>query len=185
MKIQSILAAVSALALLTACSTQNTVSGTIVDATMNTVTVSTTDGATVTFGTMEADRSECNGLPLGAPITVTYSGQIEDNFATAVRISTPADYCLLIGDWILMTESTEQGISIRVEGEAASINMETLSYEGWSLDNGKLQLYGKSIGNGQTIDFIEEWTIDKVDEHNLYLRNDNGDVEIRRHYIRR
>ena len=137
MRILGIIASASATLMLTACSSQTTVSGIISDASMNTVTVSTADGETVTFGTMEADRSQCNGLPLGAPITVTYSGRIEDNFATAVKISTPAEYCLLIGDWILLTESTEMGISIRVEGEAASINMATLQYEGWSLDNGK------------------------------------------------
>lgn len=183
MRILGIIASASAILMLTACSSQTTVSGIISDASMNTVTVSTADGETVTFGTMEADRSQCNGLPLGAPITVTYSGRIEDNFATAVKISTPAEYCLLIGDWILLTESTEMGISIRVEGEAASINMATLQYEGWSLDNGKLQLYGKSIGNGQTIDFIEEWVVDKIDEHNLYLRSEDGSME--QHFIKR
>ncbi|MFR6415868.1 MAG: hypothetical protein ACLUNS_09265 [Alistipes shahii] len=46
---------------------------------MNTVTVQAlTADETYTFSTMDADKSEAEGLLLGAPVVVDYTGKLED-----------------------------------------------------------------------------------------------------------
>ena len=78
--IKSLIAAL-AFAGLTACADNSpkTFSGFITDASMNTVTVrALTDESTCTFATTAADKSDANGLLLGAPVTVDYTGKLED-----------------------------------------------------------------------------------------------------------
>ena len=79
MKRMKIMVAAIALCGLAACSdnTPKSFTGTITDASMNTVTVENAEG-TFTFSTMDADKSEANGLLLGAPVTVNYSGKLEE-----------------------------------------------------------------------------------------------------------
>ena len=150
MKRMKIMVAAIALCGLAACSdnTPKSFTGTITDASMNTVTVENAEG-TFTFSTMDADKSEANGLLLGAPVTVNYSGKLE-----------------AVGNWTMpdpIDPDGVMGIRIMVEGEAQSINMATLRYTSWELQGeaGKILLKGQSIGNGQTIDFTETATIAK------------------------
>ena len=70
--IKSLIAALT-FAGLTACADNSpkTFSGFITDASMNTVTVrALTDESTCTFATTAADKSDANGLLLGASVTV-------------------------------------------------------------------------------------------------------------------
>lgn len=53
------------------------VSGTIVDATMNTITIETMEGMQLSFGTADADKSDASGLLLGSRVTIYYVGEIE------------------------------------------------------------------------------------------------------------
>ena len=82
MKSIKIMAAAIALCGMTACgdNTPKTFTGFITDASMNTVTVENAEG-TFTFSTMDADKSEANGLLLGAPVVVDYKGKLEDGAA--------------------------------------------------------------------------------------------------------
>ena len=84
MKSIKIMAAAIALCGMTACgdNTPKTFTGFITDASMNTVTVENAEG-TFTFSTMDADKSEANGLLLGAPVVVDYKGKLEDGAAAA------------------------------------------------------------------------------------------------------
>lgn len=69
----------------------------------------------------------------------------------------------LVGNWIeVMPVNLQfiQGVTLNDDGTAASIGMATLKYESWGLTDNKLVLNGKSIGNGQTIDFSD--TLDIV-----------------------
>ena len=70
----------------------------------------------------------------------------------------------LLGNWteILPPSSNfVQGMTLAKEGKASSIGMATLQYESWQLlSDEQLVLSGKSIGNGQTIDFAD--TLDVV-----------------------
>lgn len=175
MRTNFVLPALFAALLLGGCqSKHNSLTGTIGDATINTVTVVTTDGDKVTFGTMDADRSDCHGLLVGSPVTIEYEGDIENGIGTAVAVATSREYNLLIGDWTYRNGDFEQGFSLRIEGEAEQIGAATLLYSAWQLDGDTLSLAGCSIGNGQEFDFIETWTIADLDEDTLKLEGENG-----------
>ena len=106
--------------------------GKIVDGTMNTVTVeSPADGRRVTFTTEDADMQEAYGLLLGNTATVTYRGKLGET-TPALKVVTDPAYVTAIGRWVEpnpIDPEQEQGIEIRVNGVAASINMLTLRYE--------------------------------------------------------
>ncbi len=63
-----------------------------------------------------------------------------------------------------------QGFLLEKGGRAESINMHTLLYENWKKNGDVLTLEGKSIGNGQTIEFSEEYRIEKVTAEELVLK---------------
>ncbi len=76
------------------------------------------------------------------------------------------------GNWIeVMPFSIDvvQGMNLNPDGKAKSIGMATLQYERWKAEDDKLILWGKSIGNGQTIDFSDTLTIVSVTADSLLL----------------
>ena len=166
MKRMKIMVAAIALCGLAACSdnTPKSFTGTNTAASMNPEPVDNDEGS-FPFATMEADKSEANGLLLGAPVTVNYSGKLEEG-AAASKVATDPTYAEAVGNWTMpdpIDPDGVMGIRIMVEGEAQSINMATLRYTSWELQGeaGKILLKGQSIGNGQTIDFTETATIAK------------------------
>lgn len=77
--------------------------------------------------------------------------------------ATQKDMKDFAGNWIeVMPANTQyvQGVTLNTDGTASSIGMATLKYESWSLSDDRLILNGKSIGNGQTLDFSD--TLDVV-----------------------
>lgn len=95
--------------------------------------------------------------------------------------------------------SIYQGFTLKADSICSSINMATLKYSKWSVyrevgsgnceDSGNLQgssgceksghkivLHGRSIGNGQTIDFIDTLTIQKLSADSLIVLNSGGAV---------
>ena len=180
--IKLILAALAVCAL-AACAdnTPKTYTGFIADATMNTVTVrNLTSEETYTFSTMNADKSEANGLLLGAPVVVDYKGKLEEGVA-ATKVATDPTYAEAVGDWTMpdpINPDGVMGIRIEVEGEASSINMATLVYKSWELQGeaGKILLMGQSIGNGQTIDFTQTGVIAKDAEGRYTLSIEGTDA---------
>ena len=166
--IKSLIAAL-AFAGLTACADNSpkTFSGFITDASMNTVTVrALTDESTCTFATTAADKSDANGLLLGAPVTVDYTGKLKDG-AAATKIATDPTYAEAVGKWTMpdpIAPEGVMGVEIMVEGAARSINMATLVYTSWELQGeaDKILLKGQSLGNGQTIDFTQTGMIAKT-----------------------
>ena len=132
MKSIKIMAAAIALCGMTACgdNTPQTFTGFITDASMNTVTVENAEG-TFTFSTMDADKSEANGLLLGAPVVVDYKGKLEDG-AAAAKVATDPTYAEAVGKWTMpdpIAPEGVMGIDILIEGQARSINMATLRYK--------------------------------------------------------
>ena len=177
MRTNFLLSALFAALMIVGCqSKHNSLTGVIGDATVNTVTVVTTDGDKVTFGTMDADLSDCHGLLIGSPVTIEYEADIENGIGTAVAVAvaTSREYNLLIGDWTYRNGDFEQGFSLRIGGEAEQIGTATLLYSAWQLDGDTLSLAGRSSGNGQEFDFIETWTIADLDENTLKLEGENG-----------
>ena len=165
--IKSLIAALT-FAGLTACADNSpkTFSGFITDASMNTVTVrALTDESTCTFATTDADKSDANGLLLGAPVTVDYTG---------TKIATDPTYAEAVGKWTMpdpIAPEGVMGVEIMVEGAARSINMATLVYTSWELQGeaDKILLKGQSLGNGQTIDFTQTGMIAKTADGNYTL----------------
>lgn len=151
-----------------------TFSGVITDASMNTVTIrALTADDTYTFSTMDADKTDANGLLLGAPITVDYTGKLEEGTA-ATKVATDPTYAKAVGTWTMpdpINPESVMGVEIMVEGEAKSVNMATLVYASWELQGeaDKILLKGQSLGNGQTIDFTETGVI---------ARNAEGDYTL-------
>ena len=182
MKSIKIMAAAIALCGMTACgdNTPKTFTGFITDASMNTVTVENAEG-TFTFSTMDADKSEANGLLLGAPVVVDYKGKLEDG-AAAAKVATDPTYAEAVGKWTMpdpIDPEGVMGIDILIEGQAQSINMATLRYTSWELQGeaGKILLKGQSVGNGQTIDFTETGIIAK-DADGVYTLTIEGNKTV-------
>lgn len=71
-------------------------------------------------------------------------------------------------------QGREQGLLLEKGGKAQSINMATLIYTGWSLNGDTLTLRGKSIGNGQTIDFTQSYAVKTLDAKHLVLQDEDG-----------
>lgn len=102
-------------------------------------------------------------------------------FACQKRDGTPTKEDtedLLAGSWVqpvVGLEGQMEGFTLGADHSAQSINMHTLSIEGWDVEDGYLNLKTKSIGNGQTIDLIVAYKIDKLDKDSLIL-SENGNV---------
>lgn len=85
----------------------------------------------------------------------------------------------VVGEWIEPIPGMEgqiQGIKMEEGGSASSVNMATLVYESWKQEGNQLILTGKSIGNGQTIEFTDTMAIKKLTADSLVL--DNQGIEI-------
>lgn len=156
------IAAAAAFAGLAACCSNEpkTFTGVITDATMNTVTVkSDAEDKTVTFTTEDADKSQANGLLLGAPVTVDYTGCLKE-VMPATKVATDATYADAVGRWMMpdpINPEGGMGVSIEIEGVAQSINMATLRYASWELtgEAGKIVLKGESEGSGAPATFTQ------------------------------
>lgn len=88
------------------------------------------------------------------------------------------------GYWLEETGADQkfvQGLILYPDGTASSIGMETLKYEKWTVQNNRLILSGKSIGNRQTIDFSEEWLVIEISPRTMKLKTSGN---YRRHYQR-
>ena len=150
------------------------ISGTIAEASMNTLTVQTSaDGATYDFSTMDADMSEANGLLLGAPVVVDYKGKLGE-VTTATKVATDPTYAEAVGRWVMpdpINPEEVMGVELSIEGVARSINMATLRYESWELQGeaGKILLKGVSEGSGEPIAFTETATIARNADGTLAL----------------
>lgn len=181
---KKIFVCITAAGMLAGCgeSEPKTFTGFITDATMNTVTVSTlTSDATYTFSTVDADRSEANGLLTGAPAIVDYKGRLEDG-AKAIKIATDPTYAAAVGRWTRpdpIAPDNVMGIELLIEGAAQSINMATLRYTSWELQGeaDKILLKGESVGNHQTITFTETGILSKEADGRCTLTiEENGTV---------
>ena len=79
----------------------------------------------------------------------------------------------LVGKWVQPVPgmpAMEQGFVLEEGGRAASVNMATLTYEAWEVEDGRLILSGKSVGNRQTISFSDTFNIEKLTSDSLVLR---------------
>lgn len=87
------------------------------------------------------------------------------------------------GQWVEPIPGMEnqmQGIDLKKDGKASSINMATLQYENWEKNGDMLILSGKSIGNGETISFSDTLIIEKQTKNELTLKEGNRTINYQR-----
>ena len=84
----------------------------------------------------------------------------------------------IVGTWtqpIPGMEGSEQGFVLENEGKASSVNMATLQYETWDKIGNVIFLKGKSLGNGQTIEFTDTLVVASLTADTLNVTR-NGQV---------
>jgi ADP-ribosylglycohydrolase len=82
----------------------------------------------------------------------------------------------LIGSWVEpnpINENEFQGIEIKENGIAESINMATLIYKKWWKEADKLVLVAESVGNGTTSLDTIKYEIVKLNEKELELKDND------------
>lgn len=93
---------------------------------------------------------------------------------TGVLLACGGHSFSVVGSWVEPIPGIEgqvQGIKMEEGGVASSVNMATLVYESWKQEGDQLILTGKSIGNGQTIEFTDTMDIEKLTADSLVLGN--------------
>ena len=168
---------------LTACApeTPQSVHGIVTDASMNDILVVTDQGDTVAISTMDADPAKVPGVLVDDSVTVTCIGEkVGGNRilkATELVVTAHSPYYYIQGKWIEpnpINADEVQGFELKQDGTASSINMATLAFQQWNLENGELLLKSQSIGNGQTIEGTDTLRIDKLNADSLVLSRDGN-----------
>lgn len=93
-------------------------------------------------------------------------------FMTVIAF-TACDENGIEGEWVEPVPGMEnqvQGINLKKDGKASSINMATLRYESWEKKDNKLILSGKSIGDHEAISFSDTLIIEKLTKEELTLK---------------
>ncbi|MDD7153585.1 MAG: lipocalin family protein, partial [Candidatus Cryptobacteroides sp.] len=85
----------------------------------------------------------------------------------------------LVGIWVQPVPGMAlvQGIELKEDGSARSVNMATLKYESWELDGRSIVLRGTSIGNGTSGTFSDTLRVIRADRDSLILRKGSLSLE--------
>lgn len=90
---------------------------------------------------------------------------------------------VLIGSWEEpnpINKNEVQGIEILKGGEAKSINMATLVYKNWWVENDKLFLVAESIGNHTSSIDTTSYTITNIDSSSLTLTDSSLTIKYKK-----
>ena len=142
---QRILAVLSAGVLLFAGCRQSsfpTVEGSVIDATIHSVTVQTPEGGSFTVSTLGTDPMLVPGVLPGDEVRIAYETLPDGETFRAVRldITTPSAYRLLPGIWRDCAEAEEVGLVLAEDGSARAVGLGGLTLQDWSLDGEDLVL---------------------------------------------
>lgn len=160
-----------------ACSNgrEQSVTGIITEATMNTMMITTAQGNSLNVSTLDAERIVKDGILLGDTATVYYKEKSKHGVIMATKVvvvPVQDESAAILGTWVEPVPGMEeqmQGVRLETNGMAESVNMATLLYEHWKKDGETLLLSGKSIGNGQTLAFTDTLHIVNVTTDSLVL----------------
>ena len=88
----------------------------------------------------------------------------------------------LCGIWIQPVPGLHmvQGVELKSDGSARSVNMETLRYERWELEKESIILHGLSIGNGVSGEFSDTLGIVRLSLDSLILQKGDFVIEYSR-----
>lgn len=154
--------------------------GVVFDASMNTIFITDAySGDTLVFSTNDATKTATDGILIGDTAQVFFKGDLSTGLSAtpmvATKVIVTSAVSPLFGSWVEPIPGMDgvQGIKFDKAGIASSVNMSTLVYETWKLDGNNITITGKSIGNGQTIDFTQIAKIQKLDADSLvYIVDD-------------
>ena len=182
---------------------EKTITGVVGDASMHNFMLVTLEGDTLFVSTMDQEPGDVSGFESGDTVRVDYIEEEEEpgsstiptakkvtrkmkkkmlaaTLLTSLLAACGGNSTSIVGAWVEPVPGMEgqvQGINIEEGGIASSVNMATLVYESWKQEGDQLVLTGKSIGNGQTIEFADTMAIKKLTPDSLIL--DNQGMEIR------
>ncbi len=163
-------------------STPENSSGYVVDASMNNITIVTAKGDTLNISTMDADPQKVIGVALGDTVNVTYTKYKLENGnvlrALELKIIGHVKNISVIGSWVTpnpINSKEVQGMRLKEDGTAVSINMATLVFQKWKMQDKTLILTSKSIGNKQEFECIDTLQINKLDADSLVL-SQHGEI---------
>ena len=132
-----------------------TVTGVVVDASMNNIMVRTDAGDTVDISTMDTDPAKVPGVLIDDSVRVVCAGKDVDGVkvltAQELTVTVHSPYYYIQGAWF----------------EPNPIN--------WSLADGKVMLTAESIGNGVNAETTDTLQVVKLDADSLVLAQ-NGQV---------
>lgn len=154
--------------------------GTVLDATMNNLTMITDKGDTINISTMDTNPQKVQGVLINDSVKVTCKSESVDGAtmlkATELTILAHSPYYYIQGSWVEpnpINAKKVQGFTLKEDGTASSINMATLQFSKWSLNNQTLILSYTSIGNRETIEGTDTLNLVKIDADSLVLSSHN------------
>ncbi|MEG1580246.1 MAG: lipocalin family protein [Bacteroidaceae bacterium] len=124
----------------------------------------------------QTNRKYSNGM-LDGNICVVHYKKAKEGYLIALAFSTLKGYTDAVGCWTMpdpLDSQKRMGIEVQVRGQAKSINMATLPYSSWTLGDKEnlIILYGKSIGNGTTLNVESKGVISKKNGKLIMTLND-------------
>ena len=159
-----------------------TVTGVVVDASMNNIMVRTDAGDTVDISTMDTDPAKVPGVLIDDSVRVVCAGKDVDGVkvltAQELTVTVHSPYYYIQGTWLEpnpIKASEMQGVTLEADGSAVSVGMATLQFKNWSLADGKVMLTAESIGNGVNAETTDTLQVVKLDADSLVLAQ-NGQV---------
>ena len=164
-------------------SVEKTVTGTVIDATMNNIVLVSDAGDTLNISTMDTDPATVPGVLLNDYVNITYKVEKMEDVALlqakALTIIRHSPYFYIAGTWVEpnpINPDEMQGFTLNQDGTASSVNMETLIFKSWAFDTQTLMLTNESIGNKQTLIGTDTLTIVKLDADSLVLARREGSL---------
>lgn len=155
-----------------------TYTGVVYDATMNNITLITDKGDTVNISTMDTNPQKVPGVLINDSVQVTCDNKEVDGVkvltAKDLSILVHSPYYFIAGTWVEpspINDKEVQGFALKDDGTASSVNMATLQFNKWNLNNRILTLNYTSIGNKQTIEGIDTLDVVRIDADSLILSN--------------
>ena len=159
------------------------VTGTVIDATMNNITLLSTAGDSLNISIMDADPVAVPGVLLYDSVSISYKseklGDVEVLQATALTIVRHSPFFYIAGTWLEPNPidlGSVQGFSLNQDGTASSVNMATLLFKSWTFDSQTLLLTSESVGNKQTLLSTDTLMVVTLDIDSLVLARKCGDL---------
>lgn len=166
-------------ALTTGCNHTTTVEGVLTSNTDKSITLTSPYSEQKWELPKRNDFADFGAVRTGEVVKVEYTTTRNNRqqIKTSTVTSDHSADAMLAGVWIEQNPPIEglvQGMALNANSRASSIGMATLLYNTWCRWDDRLVMTGKSLGNGQTIDFVESRKIAELTDNSLTLESENG-----------